>query len=124
VSVYLWYQARLAAGPAIPFDELPLETQEVIISDIEMGYKSIEAGDWDGASRYFMDAYDLHPRNADIEEGLERVRDMVLERAAGMTNLRQKEYLLKLVDAYSEHAFFENDDQMRELREKLRAELD
>lgn len=124
VSVYLWYQARLAAGPAIPFDELPVATQEVITNDIEMGYKSIEAGDWDGASRYFMKAYDLHPRNAEVEAGLERVRDMVIERAAGMTNLRQKEYLLKLVDAYSEHEFFGNDDQMRALREQLRAELD
>ena len=124
VSVYLWYQARLAAGPAIPFDELPLATQEVIINDIEMGHKSIEAGDWDGASRYFMNAYDLHPRNPEAKAGLERVRDMVVERAAGMTNLRQKEYLLKLVDAYSEHDFFANDEQMRALREQLRAEVD
>ena len=124
VSVYLWYQARLAAGPAIPFDELPLATQEVIINDIEMGHKSIGADDWDGASRYFMNAYDLHPRNPEAELGLERVRDMVIERAAGMTNLRQKEYLLKLVNAYSEHEFFANDEQMRALREQLRTELD
>lgn len=124
VSVYLWYQARLAAGPAIPFEELPIATQEIIINDIEMGHKSIDAGDWDGASRYFMNAYDLHPRNPEVEVGLERVRDMVIERAAGMTNLRQKEYLLKLVDAYSEHEFFANDEQMRALREQLRAALD
>ena len=124
VSMYLWYQARLAAGPAIPFEELPIATQEIIINDIEMGHKSIDAGDWDGASRYFMNAYDLHPRNPEVEVGLERVRDMVIERAAGMTNLRQKEYLLKLVDAYSEHEFFANDEQMRALREQLRAEVD
>lgn len=124
VSVYLWYQARLAEGPAIPFEELPIATQEIIINDIEMGYKSIEAGDWDGASRYFMNAYDLHPRNPEAELGLERVRDMVIERAAGMTNLRQKEYLLKLVNAYSEHEFFANDEQMRALRDQLRAEVD
>lgn len=124
VSVYLWYQARLAAGPAIPFEELPIATQEIIINDIEMGHKSIDAGDWDGASRYFMNAYDLHPRNPEVGVGLERVRDMVIERATGMTNLRQKEYLLKLVDAYSEHEFFANDEQMRALREQLRAEVD
>lgn len=124
VSMYLWYQARLAAGPALPFEELPIATQEIIINDIEMGHKSIDAGDWDGASRYFMNAYDLHPRNPEVEVGLERVRDMVIERAAGMTNLRQKEYLLKLVDAYSEHEFFANDEQMRALREQLRAEVD
>jgi predicted Ser/Thr protein kinase len=124
VSAYLWYQARLAAGPAIPFEELPIATQEVIINDVEMGHKSIDAGDWDGASRYFMNAYDLHPRNPEAELGLERVRDMVIERAAGMTNLRQKEYLLKLVNAYSEHEFFANDEQMRALREQLRTELD
>jgi serine/threonine protein kinase len=124
VSAYLWYQARLAAGPAIPFEELPIATQEIIINDVEMGHKSIDAGDWDGASRYFMNAYDLHPRNPEAELGLERVRDMVIERAAGMTNLRQKEYLLKLVNAYSEHEFFANDEQMRALREQLRTELD
>jgi hypothetical protein len=49
---------------------------------------------------------------------------MVIERAAGMTNLRQKEYLLKLVNAYSEHEFFANDEQMRALRDQLRAEVD
>lgn len=124
VSTYMGYRAQVAEGPAIPFDELPVATQEMIIKDIDMGYQSIEISDWDGASRYFMQAYDAHPRNPEAEAGLEQVRDFVIERAAAATNVRQKEFLLKMVEAYSQHPFFADDDQMRELLAELRAEVD
>ena len=124
VSLYLWYQARLAEGPAIPFEELPAVTQEIITRDIGLGHESMAIGDWDGASRYFMQAWDLHPRNPGAKEGLERIRDFVLQRADTASNARQKEFLLKLIDAYSEHEFFAEDEAMRALRERLRQELD
>ena len=124
VSTYLWYRAQVAEGPAIPFDELPLATQEMIIKDIDLGFQSIEIGDWDGASRYFMQAYDAHPRNPEAEGGLEQVRDFVIERVATATNARQKQFLLRMVEAYSEHPFFADDEQMREALAQLRSEVD
>lgn len=124
VSTYLWYRAQVAEGPAIPFDDLPVATQEAIIKDIDMGHQSVAIGDWDGASRYFMQAYDAHPRNPEAEAGLEQVRDFVIERVATATNARQKAFLLKMVESYSQHPFFGDDEQMREVLAQLRAEVD
>lgn len=124
VSTYLWYRAQVAEGPAIPFDELPVATQEMIIKDIDMGHQSAAIGDWDGASRYFMQAYDAHPRNPEAEAGLEQVRDFVIERVVTAANARQKAFLLTMVEAYSQHPFFADDEQMRELLAQLRSEVD
>ena len=71
-----------------------------------------------------MQAYDAHPRNPEAEAGLEQVRDFVIERVATATNARQKAFLLTMVEAYSQHPFFADDEQMRELLAKLRSEVE
>jgi len=40
------------------------------------------------------------------------------------TNARQKAFLLTMVEAYSQHPFFADDEQMREVLVQLRSEVD
>jgi serine/threonine protein kinase len=63
VSGYFAWEASKPEGPAVPFAELPVQVQNEFRSHIDRGQQSAEIADWDGASRYFIAAYALHPRN-------------------------------------------------------------
>ncbi len=117
------YMASQREGPAVAFDDLPPQQQQQITENLTLGRQSADIQDWDGASRYFMAAYELHPRNADAEEGLDMVVESLVQAAARMESARQKGYLLKLIDGYSGNEYLANHEGLRELRAQLAADL-
>jgi len=87
VSGALWYRAYQAAGPAIPFEQLPQATQQKITTDFAEGQKA-----WDfyrqgipnaltDSLTYYADAYRLHKGNREAVRGLERAADEMLAQA-------------------------------------------
>lgn len=108
----------------MPFAELPVQVQNEFRGKIDRGRQSAEIGDWDGASRYFISAYALHPRNPEAENGLGMLVQHPVDVAPTMVTPRQQGYLLKLMDAYAEeNEYLANNRQMGQLRDKLRGEL-
>lgn len=122
-SGFFAWQAMQREGPAVPFSQLPAETQQAIQRNLEKGRQSAEIQDWDGASRYYMAAYDLHPRNADAEEGLELLAQHLISLASKLTNPRQKEYLLTMISSYGENEYLANHPGLVKLKDELEAEL-
>lgn len=121
---YFAYLSVQEEGPSVPFAELPRDTRESVSESLVMGQRSLDIQDWDGASRYYMRAYELHPRNPDAKEGLAQVLDVLDDRASSAETQRQREFLLKLFDAYAEHAFFAENARFRRLHDALIAALE
>ncbi|MBY6204262.1 serine/threonine-protein kinase [Halomonas denitrificans] len=123
-SGYFAWQATRPEGPAVPFAQLPLERQQQITRNLELGRQSAEIQDWDGASRYFLAAYALHPRNADAEKGLDLLAERLIEMAPTLEHARQKQYLLTMIDGYGENEYLANHPGLMALRERLENELE
>lgn len=100
-SAYFGYQASLREGPAVPFNKLPVAVQQEFNQSLELGGKSAAIQDWDGASRYYLIAYNLHPRNPEAEAGLEQLAQHLIKIAPSMKMNSQKQYLLKMLASYS-----------------------
>lgn len=123
-SGYFAWEASKPEGPAVPFAELPAQVQNEFRSQIDRGQQSAQIGDWDGASRYFIAAYALHPRNPEAENGLNMLVQHLVEVAPTMVTPRQQGYLLKLIDAYAEeNEYLANNKQLGRVRDTLHAQL-
>jgi serine/threonine protein kinase len=122
-SGYFAYEASLSAGPSIPFEELSIKDQQDFNINIDLGRQSSEIEDWDGASRYYMAAYDLHPRNRLAEEGLESLAQHLVGIAATLESPRQKQYLLTMLQGYSQNEYLDNHEALSAERKRLETEL-
>lgn len=126
-SAYLAYEASRAEGPAVAFESLSPQVQQQFTDTLEMGRQHLAIGDWDGASRYFIDAYDLHPRNPDAEKGLEQVVQRILQLDAELGAARQRQALLASIRNYQDTKgveYLSNHEQLTALRRKLERELE
>ncbi len=123
-SGYFAWQAAQREGPAVPFAQLPVERQQQITRNLELGRQSADIQDWDGASRYFLAAYDLHPRNAEAEEGLDLLAQRLIEMAASLEQARQKQYLLNMIDGYGENEYLANHPGLKALKADLESDLE
>ena len=122
-SGYFAWQATQREGPAVPFAQLPVERQQQISRNLELGRQSAEIQDWDGASRYFLAAYDLHPRNAEAEEGLDMLAQRLIEMAPNLEQPRQKQYLLSMIEGYADNEYLANHPGLVALKADLEADL-
>ncbi|MEP0203720.1 MAG: serine/threonine-protein kinase [Halioglobus sp.] len=122
-SAYFGYQSTQTEGPAIPFAELPAVEQAEFNNAMDLGEKSAAIQDWDGASRYYLAAYELHPRNADAEAGLEQLAEYLLTAAPRMTSERQKEYLLTLIQSFSANEYLANHVALNDLKARIEIDL-
>ena len=123
-SGYFAWQSTQREGPAVTFAQLPAERQQQITRNLELGRQSAEIGDWDGASRYFLAAYDLHPRNADAEKGLDLLAQRLIETAPTLEQPRQKQYLLSMIEGYEENEYLATHPGLVALKAELRADLE
>jgi serine/threonine protein kinase len=62
-----------ATGPDIAFEQLAPPLQQKITQSLSKGEQAIGFGDINGALFHFNNAYELHPKNPDAEEGLDTV---------------------------------------------------
>lgn len=124
-SAFLAWQASQVEGPAVPFEELPAQVQQDFNSKLEQGRKHLAIGDLDGASRYFIDAYDLHPRNPRAEEALDELVQGVVALDGQLGARRQREALLASVIGFQEdqdNEYLANHPDLGALRDKLERE--
>ena len=77
VAGYLWYQNYLETNPAVPFSELPTETQQAFQEQMSTGNEAWGFYERDGfndaiytALTSYANAYRLHPRNREAVTGL------------------------------------------------------
>ncbi len=118
-SAFFAYQAAREEGPSVPFDELPGALQAEITDKLTKGNQFLDIGDLDGASRYFIESWDLHPRNPDARAGLAEIVGQLESRVGTAATRRELEFLLAYVDAYADHPYFAGDSTYRALHERL-----
>ena len=89
-SGYLWYRNYQQAGPAVPFEQLPVAVQEEINADFAEGDKAWAFYQKQGIANalndsltYFAEGYRLHKADRRAVRGLERAADEMLKRAGG-----------------------------------------
>jgi len=80
VSGFLWYQNWAEVGPAVPFEKLPLQTQEEFKKLMKEGgeiwafhLKEQPPGALQEAASQFAAAYNLHPRNREAVKSMQLV---------------------------------------------------
>ncbi len=123
-SAFFAYQAAREKGPSVPFEELPGALQAEITDKLTKGNQSLAIGDLDGASRYFIESWDLHPRNPDAKAGLAEIVGQLESRVGTAGTQRELEFLLAYVDAYADHPYFAGDSTYRALHQRLVEALD
>ncbi len=88
VAAFFGYARYKAAGPDIPFEQLPLEKQQQFTKDMAEGNKTWsfyiqdrEHNDfaWHEALGYYSDAWAQHPRNREATEALRTLAQRVLQ---------------------------------------------
>lgn len=118
-SGYFAFEASQREGPSMPFDELATKIQVEFTRNIELGRSSSEIDDWDGASRYYIAAYELHPRNSEAEQGLELLAQHLVEVAENLPSPRQKEYVLAVINSYADNEYLANHEALAAVRLRL-----
>lgn len=122
VAGYFAWQAAQPEGPAVPFQELPPEVQTQFSELVSRGRQSAQIQDWDGAARYYTQAWELHPRNSEAKAGLDQLVDYLAQVAPTVQAGRQQAYLLQLMDDYAaENEYLANHPRLQAARESLRA---
>ena len=116
---YWAYEEGANLQPAVPFDELPVAVQTNILKRLETGQLSVDIGDWDGASRHYLAAYELHPRNPDAEAGLDQVAIEIAAQAAKAQSRREKQYFLDLISDHEDHPYLGQHAALQRAREQL-----
>jgi serine/threonine protein kinase len=122
-SGFFAWRASLPEAPAVPFSALPAVSQQAFTEAMALGGQSADAGDWDGAYRYFVSAWDLHPRNPEAKKGLDRVAAHLVSLVPDMSTRRQQEYLLRMITAYSEQEHLGEHKALQSAADALRARL-
>lgn len=66
-------------GPEIAFNDLPEQQQQNISEALNNGNAALNYNDYNGALFHFNNAYELHPKNPDAVQGLEKVIDKFID---------------------------------------------
>ena len=80
------------AGPEIPFEELPQETQSQVLSQIKEAEQALSFGDINGALFYLDRAYQLHPRNHQVMERLDSIVNRIVGEMESNPDSQRTEY--------------------------------
>jgi serine/threonine protein kinase len=109
------YRSYRASGPAIPFDELPVETRTEVLKSLGSGNEALtyvrrthDFGPLDDAAVAFDHAYALHPRNRDAVKGLEATVKLAAEWADGADPTTALQEMKKLTAITTESRYYEH----------------
>ncbi len=108
VAGVFWYQAHIAAQPAVPFESLAPAVQAEFrehMSNAEGAWRLVQQGNGDemlDAASEYGKAYALHPRNPDAAAGLEKAADYIVGRLEKVPDRPERLRELKSVQQMSE----------------------
>lgn len=112
-SGYLWYDNYLETGPAVPFTQLPAQTQQqfrAAMSEGEKAWALYQAEKFPGAVddsiQFYARAYNLHPRNRKAVAALKKSADEFLKLHGGSAEERREaaEFLQGQTDYFRKYA--------------------
>lgn len=109
------YLTKEDLGPEIPFEQLPVATQEQVRSHLQEARTAMQFQDNNGALQYLDEAFALHPYNPDIMTQLDTVIDSVL---ASMTSLEKSEQL-QMVNTLMQYESLKTNRKLLDYKEKL-----
>jgi serine/threonine protein kinase len=81
-----WYQGWRAAQPDVPFEQLPVATQQAFLRHVSDGadaWQLVQSGQSfsiNDVFDHYAAAYELHPRDARAVAGLEQAADFVIDK--------------------------------------------
>lgn len=107
------------AGPDIPFDQLPSETQQAFISAIEEAELAGKFGDVNGQLYYLDQAYQLHPRNKQVMTALDSAIDPLIERLSTPSDTRERQEFLIQVRELVKYPSLEHNAKVLDLKQDL-----
>ena len=116
----IWTVFYRAPQPEIPFEELPAETQTQVQSALEDAALAMRFGDTNGALLMYSRAFELHPYNRDVMDGLDVILDRFFDRAEPVSAAERRERL-EQVDILLQYEALSESRKLRRYRRKLQA---
>jgi serine/threonine protein kinase len=111
-SGYLWYQNYLETSPAIPFEQLPAETQAEFTKSMQEGDREFAFYQRESnpemlnsAVEHYAAAYAAHPRNRAAVKALNQSADALLKSVSAIPGARKEvaEFLQGESDYYKKY---------------------
>jgi hypothetical protein len=97
---------------------LPALTQEKLTKNLAKGRQALSFGDINGALFYFAKGYELHPRNPDIMNSLDKLVDrMLINMRAKPTEQERSQYLIQLTELLKYSALSQHSKLLRKQKE-------
>ena len=113
------YESVAPIEPDVPFESLPLETQEAFSAQLQRGYDHLKINDIDGALRYFDAAWLLHPYNPDAVDALDALVDRVAVLFADARSPEAAELLQPSLEAMRRNPYLEDQSELNALFEEV-----
>ncbi|WP_372861103.1 serine/threonine-protein kinase [Spongiibacter sp.] len=107
------------AGPDIPFEALPAETQATISEQLREAQQAMKFGDFNGALYYLDKAYSLHPRNLEVVAALDQLVGPIVKEMSAATDAGQRAIFLSQVRELLKYESLAQDPELVELRKQL-----
>ncbi len=117
-GLYTWlYEPE--AGPDIPFAALPLEIQQEVNNAISEARQARSFGDVNGALFYLEQAYQLHPRNANVMGELDQLLQPFISEVKQVNTSEQAGIFISQLDELLKYEALSQNPELRRLRDKL-----
>ena len=117
----IWTSVYRAPEPEIPFEELPAETRAQVQSALQEAALAMRFDDTNGALLMYSRAFELHPYNRDVMNGLDAILERFFDRPAPANAAGRRERLGQ-VEILLQYEALSKSRKLRRYRRKLQAE--
>ncbi len=107
------------AGPEIPFEELPQETQSQVLSQIKEAEQALSFGDINGALFYLDRAYQLHPRNHQVMERLDSIVNRIVGEMESNPDSQRTEYYQEQINELLKYSALRQNSTLLEKQKEM-----
>ncbi|MFT5887221.1 MAG: hypothetical protein ACI9BO_000025 [Zhongshania sp.] len=107
------------AGPDVPFEALPAETQQQVTESLQQGAMAQKFSDLNGALFYLNKAYLLHPRNPEVMAQLDGLVTVMIDGIATSAKGGDRPQQLQLLEELLKYESLTQNPRLLELRQSL-----
>jgi serine/threonine protein kinase len=119
LAMYFAFESIQPEGPKIPFEELPLDVQTQVTTNLERAEVFMTMQRYQQARSMFEDVYNIHEGNPDATDGLDRILELKLKEMRGPATLADLERYMADLDGFESSAYFKQNTRLLEAREDL-----